>query len=106
MKDTIQKARRWLIRKLGGYPDDPMPRFIKIQAETRRMEHLRSKLIWDMAMGEPDIDIVRHDLARNLAEYITAKMRVKHELEPKWGVIHFYTEMWVTFDPPEGQEDL
>ena len=46
MKDTIQKARRWLIRKLGGYPDEPVTRFIKIQRETRKMECLRSKIIW------------------------------------------------------------
>lgn len=106
MNKAIQKVRLWLIRKLGGYPDEPVTRFIKIQAETRRMECLRSEFIWDTAMVEPDIDIVRHNSSRNLAEYITAKMMVKHELEPKWGGIKFYTEMWVTFDPPEGQENL
>ena len=106
MKDTIQKARRWLIRKLGGYPDEPIPRFIKIQAETRRMECLRSEFIWDTAMVEPDINDVRNYLAKMLAENIVVGAKVKQEQYPEYGKILFSTKMWVTFDPPEGEEDL
>ena len=106
MKDTIQKARRWLIRKLGGHPDEQVPRFIKIQREKRKMECLRSKITWIAGIREPDIETIRNYLARNLFEQVTANMKVIRELKPELGEIHFYTEMWVTFDPPEGQENL
>lgn len=106
MKDTIQKARRWLIRKLGGYPDEPVTRFIKIQRETRKIECLRSKIIWIAGIREPDIETLRNYLARNLFEQVTAKMKVIREQKTELGEIHFYTEMWVTFDPPGEQENL
>lgn len=98
MGNTIDKARRWMIRKLGGYPDEPMPRFIKIQEVRRKTEHLRSKMILLEDLGEPDVEIIRNYLARNLSEQVTSRIRVRKELIPELGEIHFSTEIWVCFE--------
>lgn len=106
MKDTIQKVRRWLIRKLGGYPCYPDYNGLNVRAEKLRTETMNARFLWDMEMGEPDINDVRNYLAQMLAENIVVGAKVKQEQYPEYGKILFSTKMWVTFNPPEGQENL
>lgn len=82
MGNTIDKARRWMIRKLGGVENTAIPK-TEYRIMRTSMEHLRQRLVHE------------------LADKIAGRVRIQKSGDDHYGdVVVYEMELWVAFDPP------
>lgn len=102
MKDTIQKARRWLVRKLGGYDIPPFP-LTEYRYEQAELERFGAVVNWTIRDGNPDEEFIREELACHIADKIKDRLEIQrmencNHADPL--KITYRTEFWITFNHP------
>ena len=101
MVNAIDKARRWLIRKLGGVENTAIPK-TEYRIMRTSMEHLRQRLVFTREESEYITpDFIRARLVHELADKIAGRVRIQKSGDDHYGdVVIYEMELWVAFDPP------
>lgn len=101
MGNTIDKARRWMIRKLGGVENTAIPK-TEYRIMRTSMEHLRQRLVFSREESEYITpEFIQARLVHELADQIAGRVRFQKVGDDHYGdVVVYEMELWVAFDPP------